>query len=52
MTYLAAAPGTARIDFEYSRPWETSTGPARQVLLSVAVTEAPMVDPLAPPQQP
>jgi predicted secreted protein len=52
LNYLAAAPGTARITFVYHRPWETSQGPARQVVVSVAVSEAPMVDPLAPPQQP
>lgn len=52
MTYRAAGAGTARITFAYQRPWETATGPARQVVVSVAVTEPPMVDPLAPPQQP
>ena len=52
LSYLAAAPGTARITFVYHRPWETSQGPARQVVVSVAVSEAPLVDPLAPPQQP
>ena len=45
-TYLAAAPGTARITFRYHRPWETSKGPARQVVLSIAITEAPVVDPV------
>jgi predicted secreted protein len=52
LSYLAAAPGTARISFVYHRPWETSQGPARQVVVSVAVTEAPVPDPLAPPPQP
>ncbi|MFO1142101.1 MAG: protease inhibitor I42 family protein [Amaricoccus sp.] len=52
MSYLATAAGTARVTFAYQRPWESAKGPARQVVLSVAVTEPPMVDPLAPPQQP
>jgi predicted secreted protein len=52
LTWRATAPGTARIGLVYHRPWETSVGPARQVVVSVAVTEAPMVDPLAPPAQP
>ena len=51
MSYLATAPGTARISFAYRRPWESAKGPARQLVVSVTVTEPPMVDPLAPPQQ-
>jgi predicted secreted protein len=51
-TYRATAVGGARIDFAYRRPWETSRPPARQVVLSVTVTERPEPELLAPPGQP
>ena len=44
-SYLATAPGAARIAFAYHRPWETSQGPARQAIISVQVTEAPPAPP-------
>ena len=36
--YSATAPGSARIVFFYRRPWETASGPARQVVLTIEVT--------------
>ncbi len=53
-TYVAGATGSARISFAYRRPWEAAKPPARQVVLNVAVTEAPAADPRAPgqPRQP
>ncbi len=49
--YLAAATGTARVTFDYQRPWETSIQPARQVVLSIQITEAPPTSP-GPEQNP
>ena len=51
MTYLAMAPGAARIVLLYRRPWETTKGPARQVVLDVAVTPAAEPPPV-PEEQP
>ena len=49
--YSAAAPGSARIVFFYRRPWETASGPARQVVLTIEVTP-PAEQPPVPAGQP
>jgi predicted secreted protein len=41
LVFRAATPGSARITLDYSRPWEASVRPARQVVVRVEVTEAP-----------
>ncbi len=47
-SYVPAALGTARITFVYRRPWDTSSVPARQVVLDVEVTPAPEQPAVAP----